>query len=176
MRSRINRCLVACALLVTLIPTPAAADPITDLTPLMVGDGFILHGGYTLTLEDLAVLSGRDDNGWHLGWFKKKLRDSGGDFQGDTVDPIWTHPIWAPGVGNGADVTIPPGLPPWLVVPGASKPWDVPGVGAGSALTNETAAPLVTPEPGSLILLGTGLLVVARKLRRRGAGRSAPQN
>src|SRR5688500_3097385 len=134
---RINRGLAACALLVTLIPTTAAADRITDLAPLLVGDGFILYGGYTLTLDDLAVLSGRDDNGWHLGWFKKNLRDSDGGFQDGPFDPIWTDPMWILGVGNGAGaVAIPLGLPPWFVVPGASPPWDVPAAGAGSALTN----------------------------------------
>ena len=166
---------LATAALVLLTANSAIAGPITDLPDVLVGDGFVLRYGHSLTYDDWLQLAARDDHGWHLGWFKKKLRDSGGDFQGDPFDPIWINPISAPGVGNGGGaLTIPPGLPPWIVVPGASAPWDVPGAAGGSVLTADT--PATVPEPGSLIMLGTGLLAVARQLRRRAAGRQSSQN
>jgi len=64
------------------IPSIVTAEPMTDFTPLLGGDGFMLHGGYTLSFADLAVLAATDDNGWHLGWFKKKLRSGDGSFDG----------------------------------------------------------------------------------------------
>ena len=46
---------------------------------MLVGDGFILHGGVRLSAEQLGLLDTRSDQGWHLGWFKQKLRTVNGE-------------------------------------------------------------------------------------------------
>jgi hypothetical protein len=132
-----------------LMPTAAIAEPITNVDQMLVGDGFILRWGLTLTPEDLGLLEERDDQGWHLGWFKQKLRDA-----------AFTVPLPSlPGGSSSPDVL----MPPSSVQGGADL--------ASNASSNE-AVPQVTlvSEPTSMVLLASGLLGLAAFRRWRYAG------
>ena len=144
-------CLAAC-----LIPCSAMAGPITDfdLKYVVVGDVLVLNSQHTLTLDDLRVLDALDDNGWHLGWFKRKLKaDSGG---GSLPDFDRTPTIPLPSFDSELSLDE-LGL-------GDTTPALTEGVteGDGQSLNAVSA-----PEPASLFLLGSGLLVVARRLGNR---------
>lgn len=144
-------------LVVLLIPYSATAEPITfgpttDFEAKKLGDVLALGRNHTLTLDDLRVLEGLHDNGWHLGWFKRKLKANGGDdFPGLDEIPIITLP------GDG--------LPPNDLGLGSTVP-PVAG-GDGQSLDLDTAA---VPEPALLLLFASGSLFVARRRLRQGAG------
>ena len=150
-----------------LAAAPATAEPITDLKPFLVGDGFVLHFGNWLTPEDLLLLSNRDDNGWHLGWFKRKLReggeaggtiDFGGGWPGTLPIDIGTPPLTNPLL----PITDPNGFPltnPLLPITDPN--------GFPSQPLNTNGASPAAPEPASIVLLGGGLLMVARRVRNR---------
>src|SRR5262245_17088691 len=40
-------------------------------------DFLVVNRSHVLTLDDLRVLAERPDNGWHLGWFKRRPLDPG---------------------------------------------------------------------------------------------------
>lgn len=154
----IVRLSVAICFATWLTPSAVTAEPITDLKPFLVGDGFVLHFGHTLTPEDLLLLSNGDDNGWHLGWFKRKLREGGEaggsiDFGGGWPGTLPIDLVADPQMNPLLPVTDPNGFP--------AQPLNTDGA---------SPAAIVTPEPASLILLGSGLLVVARRVRKRRSG------
>ncbi len=137
-----------------LAPAPATAEPITDLKPFLVGDGFVLHFGHPLTPEDLLLLSNRDDSGWHLGWFKRKLREGGE--AGGTIDFGGGWPGTLP-----IDIGTPPLTNPLLPIT------DPNGFPSQPLNTNGASPAAIVPEPASVVLLGGGLLLVARRVRNR---------
>ena len=143
------------SLVVLLIPCSATAGPITfgptgDVDARHLGDVLVLGRNHTLTLDDLRVLEALDDNGWHLGWFKRKLKGNGGD-DSPGLDGIPT--ITLPGGGLSLNDPAPGNTVPPIAVGGGQSP-DL-----------DTAA---VPEPASLLLFASGLLVVARRrLRNR---------
>ena len=153
------------------LPSTVAAEPITDLTPLLVGDGFILYGGHALSVENLAVLAALHDNGLHLGWFKKKLRSSDGQAIDGSDFPTWPTLDGSHGLGSalGQHPLTPfpliPGFPPGF--PGLIGDPLNPVLGEQLENGPTSAAPIAAPEPTSLVLLGTGLLFLARRAKRR---------
>jgi hypothetical protein len=163
--------LAAAVFFASFVPSIASAGPITDLQDVLVGDGYILRFGHTLSVADLQVLAGRDDQGWHLGWFKKKLRDNDGpvdftglgpSFSGPSFQIISFGPSFQP-LGGGLTSPI---LPIILGLPG-SFPQNPAFTESPFSLGPSTAPPaVVTPEPTSLVLMGSGLLLVARRLRK----------
>ena len=145
---RVSRiCVALCFLMTAVISTPALADPITGMDQVLVGDGFIVHGGVTLGAEQLGLLATFDDHGWHLGWFKQKLREGG-----------FTGP--APSVAGGVSSSHPL-LPPNTAL-------DLPSLGPDASVTGGTVAQ-TTPvsEPTEMVLLASGLIGVAAFRRWR---------
>ena len=107
---------VVCLVAAFALPSTAAAEPITDFAPLLVGDGFIIYGGHTLSFADLAVLAALPDKGLHLGWFKKKLRSGDGGFDGSdlAISPIvggWTGAGFGSGQNPLTTFPLMPGFP-----------------------------------------------------------------
>src|SRR5690349_21830612 len=56
----------------TLALSSAAQAKSIDFDEIGVGDVLVVNGNHELTYDDLLVLAAREDNGWHLGWFKHK--------------------------------------------------------------------------------------------------------
>jgi hypothetical protein len=156
---------------VGLTPSAVTAGPISDFATILVGDGFELRGGFVLTAEDLATLAALDDNGWHLGWFKRKLRSNNGASTDDSDSPDWSIPGSSTGPGSGAGQHPPtpvPLIPGFPLVPGIPGLTDDPlSPVAGEPLEDgpASAAPIAAPEPKALVLLGAGLLLLARRVK-----------
>ena len=152
----------------------ASASPITDIA-VLVGEGFELRRGGVVTAEEIQQLLDREDNGLHLGWFKRKLRDGGGvdlDFDvpgfstgsAPLLSPIaWTPPIGWPLAESGipGDLLL-PGTPGASLILGDLL---LPGTPGASLV--DSAVPVPMPEPTSIVLLGTGLALGARRWRQR---------
>ncbi len=145
-----------------LIAPVASASPITDMA-VLVGEGFELRHGGVVTAEEIRQLLDREDNGLHRGWFKRKLRDGGG------VDVEFDVPGFSTG---SAPLLLPIGWIPPIGLPLAESgiPGDLLLPGTPGALLVESAtsaAPVPMPEPASIVLLGTGLALGARRWRQR---------
>ena len=146
---------VAC-LTAFLIPCSATAGPIIDLDSryVVVGDLLVFNSQHTLTLDDLRVLDALDDNGWHLGWFKRKLK--AGSVGGSLPDFDRTPTIPLPSFDSELSLDeLGLGDTTGALTEGVTE-------GDGQSLSAVSA-----PEPASLFLLGSGLLVVASRLRNR---------
>lgn len=160
------RVVLATAALMLLTANSAIAGPITDLSDVLVGDGFVLRSGHSLTYDDWLQLAARDDHGWHLGWFKRKLR-AGTDIHPHVGWPSFPefseYPFFSPiGLPPSTSIAWPPSIgleSPWVVGPSSGQPF--------INLDTQATTPIAAPEPGSLVLMGTGLLIVVRRLRHR---------
>ena len=159
--------------LAVLMPPLATAAPITDLQDVLVGDGYILRFGHSVSIGGLQGLDPNDDH-WWPGSFKQKLRPGGPEpFQFTALGPIFSGPSFqiisfGPSlqVLGGGGTTIPT-LPIILGPPGSFQP-DSPFTGPSLSFGPSTSPPAVaTPEPATLVLLGSGLLLVARRIRQR---------
>ena len=149
------RVLPLCLSALVLTAGLSHAGPILTLE----GDGFVMRWeAFDLTPEDLAVLAERRDHGWHLGWFKKRLRD--------LPDPA--EPDFTPGGTGWPDFPVIPGTEPGLETGGA--PPILPA--------DQSAAPEAVPvsEPSSMALVGTGLFLLARRVRSKLSRKSGPLN
>jgi hypothetical protein len=132
---------------------PALAEPITRADLVLVGDGFTIHGRVTLSAEQLGLLATLDDQGWHLGWFKQKLREAG-------------FTVTSPSVAGGSSSLL---LPPsgLLDLPNVSPDASVTGGNTGGAVAQTTPV----SEPTDMMLLASGLLGFAAFRRWRYAGK-----
>lgn len=94
------------------------------------------------------------------------------------LEPMPEPPMPPPWLGLPAPGTVPP-LVTGLPDPPDPAPWD--GLGQGQPPTLDTsgpggvpaaapAAPTVTPEPATLVLFGSGLILLGGLVRRRQAG------
>jgi hypothetical protein len=126
--------LVGCGL---SVPKVALADSITHFAIENVGGSVVINANHTLTGDDLATLAARDDNGLHLGWFRRNRRQ-----------PVATE--------TGVDLAV--GVGAGSGNQAASSPTTSNPQSAGNALA--------VPEPAILLLTGAGLLSLAHRMRR----------
>ena len=188
------RSAVAVALLAIFASTAHASR--IDIADFAAGEVLVVNGRHVLTYEDLLVLSSRNDNGWHLGWFKNKLGDPR-DPMPPLEPPIVIGPSWPPDPGAGpAPVIVVGDLPGGSVItpsvtgadsaapggsignPAASQnpgtnadgqpaAGGEQGAGVGNGQTGGGVSAQAIPEPAMLVLMGVGTLAVARRMARQ---------
>ena len=122
---------------------------IAPASPIRIFDRQFSEGQFEfLSNEDLAVLASRDDRGWHLGWFAR--------------DGEWAD-----------DLQIFPGLPDIAESLNDAATRGLMGLPAGSPSDSlsiaiiDTPSNALVPEPGTVLLIGTGLLTLATHRKRR---------
>ena len=132
------------------------ASSILDFERRVAGETVVVNALFTLTPDDLLVLAARDDSGWHLGWFNRTLRGVGHDpvagrLAGEApfVDTLLLN-TRLPSAG--------------ALVTQSGTPFG-PLSARGQAGQSVDSIPM--PEPASILLLGSGLAVFARRIRKR---------
>jgi hypothetical protein len=178
-----QRLLLTCAVaLAVAVPSTSLAKSI-DLDTMSAGDVLVVNAHHELTYDDLLVLAARDDNGWHLGWFKHK--EGASSTQSGAGLPSAIELVTAPAVVS-LPVVIASGQTPAATTSSsaataqaasssttASGPSTTASQGSSASTVAEnsggSSSPVQIeqiPEPAMLLLFGAGLAAAVRRSRR----------
>jgi len=173
-----QRLLVTCAVaLAVALPSTLLAKSI-DLDTMSAGDVLVVNAHHELTYDDLLVLAARDDNGWHLGWFKHKVGAS-------STEPAGGLPSAIELVTQPAVVSVPVVIASGQTPAAAASSSAATAQGASSSTSQGTSSASTVaensggssspvqieqiPEPATLLLFGAGLAAAVRRSRRGNA-------